>query len=213
MTGWAILAGLGALSLLLLCWPGRLDRGGLMLAAAAVFVAAAGYAWQGSPGEAGAPAFHATPSAMKRDTLFAIERQRLLNRYGETGQWLGTADAMNRWGDDAAAVGYMRGAVLKYPRDADLWIGYAHALFMQADGNITPAAMLAFDRAQALEPANPAPGYFRGLMALEAGDVVDTERRWRALYAGLPQDSMWKTEIGERLRGFDMVRAMQARGQ
>lgn len=210
MTGWGILAGMAAIALLLLWRPGKLDRPALMLAASALFVAAAGYAWQGSPGQAGASAIGHQQQGMKPETLFSVERTRFLNKFGETGQWLGTADAMNRLGEDQLAVAFMRGAVKKYPNNADVWIGYGHALFVLADGTMTPAVLLAFDRAQALDPNSPAPRYFRGLTALEAGNAGAAEQEWRALYASLPEASPWRAPLAERLTMFDALRAARS---
>lgn len=213
MMGWLILLGLTALALLLLVWPGRLDRAALMLAGAALFTAAAGYAWQGTPAEPGAPAAGRVQKGMRADTPFAVERQSFLNKFGETGQWLGTADAMNRLGEDQIAVAFMRSAVQKHPRDADLWIGYANSLLILADGTITPAVNLAFDRAQAINPDYPAPRYFRGIAAIEAGDPGAAERQWRDLYASLPADSLWRKPLADRLAVFDALRAAFARQQ
>jgi cytochrome c-type biogenesis protein CcmH len=211
MMGWLILFGLALLASLLLWRPGRLDRSALMLVGAALCVAAAGYAWQGRPGEAGAPAA-GREKPRRVDTLFAAERQQVLNAYGETGTVLGTADAFNRMGEDQVAVGLLRNAVIKRPKDVDLRIGYAHALLVVAQSNFTPAVQLAFDRADAIaKPGNPAPLYFRGLAQLESGDPSAAERTWRALYATLPADSRWRQPMERRLAAFDMIRAIRAR--
>ncbi len=53
--GWLAIILLSALVLLALWRLARFGRTGLQLAAAALFVAMAGYAWQGSPGLAGSP--------------------------------------------------------------------------------------------------------------------------------------------------------------
>lgn len=210
MSGWIAFAVLGALVLLLLWRPGRLDRSVLMLVGAALFVAAAGYVWQGSPGEAGAPAA-GREAPMREDGLFAAERQLFLSKFGETGAVLATADAFNRMNEDEAAAGLLRNAIRKRPKDVDLRIGYAHALFVVAQGNVTPAVALAFDRAEALAPQSPAPRYFRGLVQVEAGDLAGAERTWRSLYDSLPADSQWRTPLARRLMAFEVVRAADAR--
>ena len=179
MIGWAIFAGVALLALLLLWRPGRLDQAALMLVAAALFVAAAGYAWLGSPGEAGAPAA-GRDKAMRSDTLFASERQMFLTKYGETGTVLATADAFNRMGEDETAVDLIGNTIATHPRDVDLRIAYAHALLMLARGNMTPAVALAFDRA---------------------------EQTWRALDARLPAGSLWRVPLEKRLVIFDLMRA------
>src|ERR1700761_3939160 len=88
--------------------------------------------------------------AMRGDPLFATERQQFLNSFGETGIVLGTADAFIRMGEVESAVWLTRNAVAKHPKDTDLRIGYAHALQVMAQGNLTPAVQLAFDQADAV---------------------------------------------------------------
>ena len=209
MIGWAIFAGVALLALLLLWRPGRLDQAALMLVAAALFVAAAGYAWLGSPGEAGAPAA-GRDKAMRSDTLFASERQMFLTKYGETGTVLATADAFNRMGEDETAADLLANTIAKHPKDVDLRIGYAHALLVLAQGNMTPAVKLAFDRAAEIAPANPAPAYFLGLSQIEIGHVAGAEQTWRALDADLPAGSPWKAPLEKRLGVFALMRAQRA---
>jgi hypothetical protein len=206
MTGWLIFLLLAAIVFLLLWRLGRVDRAGGMSVLSALFVAAAGYAWQGEPGLPGAPYAAPVQQGLKRDTIFAIERQRFLGRFGPIPTYLGDADAMNRIGEDRAAVTVLQTAIAKYPRDSDLRIGLAHALFVQADLTMTPAVVLALDQAQALEPADPAPRYFRGLMAIEGGDVLGAARQWRDLYLSLPADSPWRAPLADRLRAFEALR-------
>jgi hypothetical protein len=202
---------LGALALLLLWRPGGLDRPALMLVGAALCVAGAGYAWQGSPGEAGAPSA-GRDKAMRGDSLFAAERKQFLSMFGEAGMVLGSADAFHRMGEDETAVGLLHNTILKRPRDVDLRIGYAHALLMVSQGNFTPAVELAFDQADAVaKPGNPAPLYFRGLAEIEAGNPLVGEKIWRALYAALPADSPWRAPMERRLAAFDMIHAAQAK--
>jgi hypothetical protein len=206
MIGWAIFAAMALVLLGLLAWPVRLGRPALMLVAAALFTAAAGYAWQASPGLPGAPADESRQE-LRTDTLFASERLRFLNHYGETGIALGTADAFNRMNEDEAAAWLMRNAVAKRPNDPDLCIGYAYALFTLAHRRVTPSVTLAFDRAdQVAKPGNPAPAYFRGLADLEGGDLEGAQQVWQALRAGLTAGSPWIGPIDERLQLLDMLR-------
>jgi Flp pilus assembly protein TadD len=206
MIGWLIFGGIALVILAVLAWPVRLGKPALMLVAAALFTAAAGYAWQGHPDLQGAPTA-GLDRAMRPDGLFANERMRFLNHYGETGIALGTADAFNRMGEDEAAAWLLRNAIAKHPNDADLRVGYAHALFVLAHGQMTPAVILAFDRADRLaQPGNPAPAYFRGLAYLEAGDLDDAGQTWRTLQATLPAGSPWTNPIGERLELLALVR-------
>jgi hypothetical protein len=206
MIGWAIFAGMALLLLGVLAWPVRLGRPALMLVAAALFTAAAGYAWQGSPGLPGAPS-SAEGQPLRADTLFASERVRFLNHYGETGVALGTADAFHRMDEDEAAAWLLRNAIAKRPRDPDLRVGYAYALFTLAHRQVTPAVLLAFDRAdEAARPDNPAPAYFRGLAYLESRDLDGASQTWRSLLARLPAGSPWAKPIEERVELLDLIR-------
>jgi cytochrome c-type biogenesis protein CcmH len=207
MIGWLVFLALALVALLVAWWVGRLDRAALMLVGAALFVAAAGYAWQGSPGLAGAPHNVRKQSGLKQDTLFATERMRLLSPYGEAGQWLTFADGLNRAGEDQAAVTALKGAIVKLPRDVGLRLGYAHALLVLADYNLTPAVQLAYSRAEAIDPNDPAPLYFEGLARFEANDPDGAEQSWRALAAQLPAASPWRKVLADRLALFDQMHA------
>lgn len=63
MTGWLFAVALAGLTWLALLASGRCSRLALEIAAAALLVGLAGYAWQGSPGLAGQPALpqHSAP--------------------------------------------------------------------------------------------------------------------------------------------------------
>ncbi|WP_419825898.1 tetratricopeptide repeat protein [Sphingomonas sp.] len=204
--GWLLFLALAGAVLGGVAWIGRLDRGTTMLVGSALFVAAAGYAWQGSPSLIGAPK-RTERHGLGADTPFASERQRLLERFGETAQWLSFADALNRMGEDQAAVTALGGAIAKHPRDVSLRIGYAHALLVLADYRLTPAVALAFSRAEAIAPDDPAPLYFEALAQFEASDSAAAERNWRALRDELPPASPWRGVIEEKLKLFDMMRA------
>ncbi len=207
MTGWFAFAAMALVILGVLAWPVRLSRPALMLVAAALFTAAAGYAWQGSPGLPDAPAA-GRDRAMQADTIFVSERLRFLDHYNETGMVLATADALHRLEQDQAACGLLRNAVAKHPDDVALRIGYAHALLLLAHGTYTPAVQLAFDRAdEHSKPGDPAPGYFRGLALFESGDLAGAEQRWRIVKTALPGASPWQAPLAQRLAILDMMRA------
>lgn len=53
--GWAFALGFAALAMAALTLSRRLTRPALKIVGAALLIALAGYAWQGSPGMAGAP--------------------------------------------------------------------------------------------------------------------------------------------------------------
>ena len=58
--GWGIALGFAAMAMGGLALSRRLTRDALMIAGAALLIALAGYAWQGSPDMAGTPVTHQT---------------------------------------------------------------------------------------------------------------------------------------------------------
>jgi cytochrome c-type biogenesis protein CcmH/NrfG len=57
---------------------------------------------------------------------------------------------------------------------------------------MTPAATLAFDRAEALSPAHPATRFFRGLAIARSGDPASGVAMWREALAEAPADASWR---------------------
>ncbi|MFW2830821.1 tetratricopeptide repeat protein [Sphingomonas sp. ID0503] len=197
MTGLLIAIALAA-ALLALTWRfARLDRGALTLLAAALAIGLAGYAWQGRPGLPGKPDTAST--AQRPDSFFEKERFRWFTAVGLEGQWLTFADALIRQGATQSAVTAIRSGLRENPKSVALWTGLGNALTAHAEGLVTPAAQLAFDRAAALDPANPAPRLFLGEALLRSGQIDAAEAVWKRLLASAPADAPWRGEIEMRL--------------
>lgn len=196
--GWLVLSIL-VLAVIALMWRFAGLRGErLELLAAALLLGVAGYAWQGSPTLAGSP----TPpkgEEAQPDSEFALERTKLLDRFGGDAQILDAADAMHRSGLDAYAIALIRGGLEKRPQSADLWVGMGNALTLYADGMVTPAAELAFSRAAGIAPDHPGPPYFMGLALAQSGQVDRAAAIWRALLARAPADAPWRKDVEQRL--------------
>ena len=191
---------------------GRLDFNGMTIILAALCTGLAGYAWQGKPGLPGKPGKENTETMGEADS-FAEERSHWLPSFGADGQWLTFADALNRAGMSRSAVTAMRSGVRENPRSPALWVGLGNALVLHADGLVTPAAALAFDRARMLDPQNPAPSIFEGEALLRSGDIDGAERMWVALYRRAPADARWRGEVATRLQVIQALRAMAAQQQ
>ena len=184
---------------------GGVKGSALSLLAVALLAGAAGYAWQGSPGMPGSP----TPPRVVQtqpDSAFATERARLLERFGSDAQILEAADAMHRAGLDAYGIGLIRGGIEKHPGSADLWVGLGNALTLYADGVVTPAAELAFNRAAAISPEHPGPPYFLGLALAQAGQIERASVIWSALLARSPPDAPWRGDLERRIAAIAAVR-------
>lgn len=204
--GWAMAIGLALATLLGLGWVLRREPAALQLLGAALLVALAGYAWQGSPGREGRPK---PPPARKAvaESEFATMRQEMLGRFDRASAWLTMADGYQRAGDTQGAAQIIQSGLRDSPRDADLWVGLGNALVLHANMMMTPAAQLAFQRAAEIAPDHPAPRFFYGFALAQGGQYDEAERIWRQLLAEAPADAQYRTIIAERLEALEQARA------
>lgn len=187
-------------------------RGAPLLAIAlALGVGIAGYAVSGSPGLPSRPA-----PARDLNPRLTPEAERaskeLLENFGDVRAWLTLSDAFIRSGNTETAIAALQSALEAIPGNADLWVQMGIALVAHADGEVVPAARLAFDRASRLEPGHPAPGYFLGLAWLQAGDVDQALATWRALRGRSPADAPWVPMLDDKIAAGEKMKAMMAAG-
>lgn len=210
--GW-IIAGLLALAVLLGLWRlAGFGRADLQLAAAAMLIGLAGYAWQGRPGQAGEPKQPVARRSLP-DTPFASTRHQILGRFDDADRWLTIADGYHRSGRTQDAVGVIRSAIRAHPRDSDLWIGLGNALVVHGEGLMSPAAEYAFRRASALAPNAPGPPFYYALALAQAGRLEEAERIWLRLLATAPPDASWRPLVQNGLAMAQGVRAMERAAQ
>lgn len=185
--GWLILLALIAFSIGGL-WLLRVRGAGLTASAAALLIGAAGYALQGSPTLPGAPA----RGTEARD-FFPLTQARhaFFGNFSPAEPWLRMSEALARDGESADAVGILENATKRYPGDAQLWIGLGNALVDHARG-ITPAAELAYKRAEQVTPGYPGPHFFYGLALARSGDREGALKQWRDILATAPKDAGWR---------------------
>jgi cytochrome c-type biogenesis protein CcmH len=188
--GWLILLVLLALSLGLLRFLGA--RGGLFkAAAAALLLGAAGYAFQGNPNLAGAPA----EGNQAHDFVpLSDARHVFYGSFSPEEPWLGLAEGLARTGDTEDAVGLLQNAVHRYPGNPQLWVGLGNALVDHARG-LTPPAELAYQRAEQLSPGYPAAPFFYGLALARSGDREAAIALWRRILAKSPPNAQWRPLI------------------
>ena len=206
--GWLIIVVL-ALATAAGLWPFvRRDLGALQFLGAALFLALAGYAWQGHPGFAGRPKPPPDRRALP-DSEFAATRERMLGRFDRASSWLTIAEGYQRRDDTESGATVIRSGLRSNPNDPDLWVGLGNALVIHNDGMMSPAAQLAFRRAAQIAPDHPAPRYFFGLALAQGGNLDEAERIWRQLIAEAPPDAEYRRMIEERLTQLQQQRAMQ----
>jgi cytochrome c-type biogenesis protein CcmH len=184
--GWTILLLLFAASLAALRLLG-VSGGLLKAAAAALLVAASGYALQGRPD------LHGTPAARSESSdIFPLTEARhaFYGNFTPAESWLRISEALARDGKSQDAVGILQNAVQRYPGDAQLWIGLGNALVDHARG-LTPPAELAYRRAAELSPGYPAPAFFYGLALARSGDRQGAIAIWKQVLAKAPPNAGW----------------------
>lgn len=185
--GWIILLLLVGTSLGVLWLLGV--RGGLLTAsAAALLLGASGYALQGRPNSAGAPA-----QGGEGHDIFPLTdaRHAFFGYFTPAESWLRMSEALARDGQSKDAVGILQNAVKRYPGDPQLWIGLGNALVDHARG-ITPPAELAYKRAEQLVPGHPAAPFFYGLALARSGDRAAAVQMWREILKTAPKDAQWR---------------------
>ncbi len=208
---WAlvILTALAAFALAVLL---RAPRKGWEAIGAALLVGIAGYAFQASPGQPGAPK-QAAQEASKSGAALVEARQQLAQAQASgqgLNRWLVIGDALARNGQFGDAAGVILGAVKQDPKNADAWLAMANALTGHADGNLTPAALYAYGRAAQADPAHPGPPFFLGLALAQSGRLAEARGLWVELLARSPKEAPWRADLAERLKRLDAFIAMQA---
>lgn len=196
--GFAILAAIVALTLAAL-WLLRLRGPGLTLAAAALMLGAAGYAYQGRPALGGSPraaAERAPPVPL------TAARKALLGQFTAADTWMTISEGYASRGRTADAVGVMNSAIRARPTDFALWVGLGNALSDHAR-TLTPGAQFAFLRAAELAPGHPAPAFFLGLAEARSGQSDRAVGRWRAILADAPANASWRPLVENALLVVD----------
>lgn len=201
-----VIGGVAAAALWLLGITGPLWR----LVGAAAMLAAAGYAWQGSPTLTGHPVTAGAQPIELDPGLIAFREQVMPGEPGDAAV-LAAADARLQSGDAAGAVQTLLDAIALRPRDAALWTALG-ATFAAHDGQaLSPPARFAFARAFRLAPESAGPPFFLGLVQVQAGDIDAARPAWRQALMLTPRDAPYRGDIAERLGMLDQFAAMQSR--
>ncbi len=176
----------------------KMPRVALEMTGAALFLGIAGYAWQGNPMQPGNPVESAA-SKPPPEEISAALRKATLAKFGAEGEILAYADAYIKSGHSQAAVSAVRAGLLKSPNNPDLWVGLGNALVVHSDGQMSPAAQFAFEKAATLSPNHPGPPFFLGLGLAQAGKMDDAGQVWRGLLSRAPDGAPWKADLEARL--------------
>ena len=197
MTWMAIIA-LTMLAFVVAAFVLKVGRGGWTLLGATLVFGLAGYAAQGSPEQPASPGAAVEREGLDGELLVDARRE-----YFDTSQlpsrWVLTGDGFARRGDFDRAAGFYRSATQENPRDIEAWLALGVALVEHAEGNLTPAALLAFERAQQLNPENGGARYLLGFAWLRAGEAARTLELWREALENAPEDASWREALALRI--------------
>lgn len=206
--GWLILAILMLVALAVLRLAGV--RGPMLtLSASALLVGAAGYAFQGQPNLPGSP-----PSSIDREQIAPLTEARhaFYGNFSGAEGWLTMAEALERTGKTEDAASLLQNAVRRHPGDAQLWIGLGNIL-VDHSGGLTPPAQFAYKRAAALDPLQPAPGFFYGVALARSGDPAAAVAIWKQILADAPANASWRPLIEQGVAALSNDRRQAATGK
>lgn len=210
MTGWIVTVVLAAVVVALVWRFARLPTGGLYLVGAAVTLALFGYQLQGRPASGYAGPREAE-TKLPEDRAAITVRQQMYGRFNADARWIEFADTMLRLGATRAAVDAVNNGLRASPRSVLLWTALGSTLVAHGRGQISPAALHAFNRAAALDPQSPAPPFFLGLALANAGEGDAAITIWNDLLRRTPADAPWRPELERRLSTLVLAR-LRAQG-
>lgn len=206
---WIVIMALALLAFLIAVFVFKAPSGTREAIGAALLLGIAGYALQGSPDEPGAP--KAAPADAISDPAALVKaRGEVSNREGlPTNRWIVIADALARNGQYADASQVLLGAVEHDPGNAEAWLAIGNALVAHAEGYLTPAALFAYNKAQAADPKSPGPPFFLGMALAQSGRFAEARSTWADLLKRSPEKAPWRKDLEGRLQRLDMIIAAQ----
>lgn len=184
----------------------KLPRQSWTMFAAVLVFGLAGYAWQGSTTQPGSPKAAQTGQIRSGDAMVDA-RLALFDDEGMKAPYITTADAFARRGQFSRSAALLRSGVTANPQHFEGWLALGMTLVEHAEGNVTPAARNAFDRASAIQPQNPVPALFLGTAYLASRDVREARAVWGELLLNTPEDAPWKADLERRVEALDRMLA------
>ncbi len=207
---WLAILALAAAALLVAMFALKLPRQSATLFAAALLLGLAGYALQGSPDQPSAPRAQAEAVSGGGEALVTARRE-LFDNGQQPARYIIIADGFARQGKYADAAGLLRGATDAQPDNAEAWVALANALVEHAEGQLTPAAMFAFSKAEQARPDHPGAGYFLGVALIRSGRVSEARDLWAQMLDAAPENAPWRAALSDRLARLDeLIAQMQA---
>lgn len=206
---WIAVIALAVLSFLAAVFLLKVNRSGWSLLGAALLFGLSGYGLQGSPAMQAAPGTTRAQQGLDGELLVSSRRD-FFDATQLPSRWILTGDGFARRGDYMKAAGFYRSATQENPADTEAWLALGIALVEHAEGNLTPPALNAFQRAQALDETNGGARYFLGLSWLRAEQVGRTVELWAEALEAAPEDAPWRDTLALRLMRLQQLLGMSA---
>lgn len=185
----------------------KLEKRGWTLFGAVLVFGLAGYATQGTPGMAGAPKEPAETSARESGEAMVAARRALFDPIATQTSYLTMSDGQARQGQFADAAAMLRKGLADNPGHAEAWLALGNALVEHAEGQLTPAALYAYGKADAAAPNHPGTSYFFGVALLRSGRPGEARGVWADMLAKSPEDAPWREELQARIERLDAMLA------
>jgi cytochrome c-type biogenesis protein CcmH len=202
---WALVIGLAAAAFAAMALVFRLPRAAWTTALAALALGLAGYAAQGWPSVPGAPKSAAPSTPGEGANLVDLRRAVLPDDLRSHHNAIVTADALTRHDEYADAATMLLGATRANPNDGEAWLALGNVLVAQAHGAMTPAASLAYRRAEAAAPQSPGVPFFIGIEQLQGGNFIEARALWLEAARRAPEGSEARKTIEDRIARLDAI--------
>lgn len=206
---WIAVIALAVLSFVAAIFLLKIERTGWSLIGAALLFGLSGYGLQGSPAMQSAPGTARAQQGLDGELLVSSRRE-FFDADKLPSRWIMTGDGFARRSDYMQAAGFYRSATQENPADTEAWLALGIALVEHAEGNLTPPALNAFERAQALDGTNGGARYFLGLSWLRAEQVGRTVELWGEALDAAPEDAPWRDTLALRLMRLRQLLGMGA---
>lgn len=197
MMGWLVAIALASAAAAALAWIARVRGAALWLALAAMGIAMMGYAWQGNPDLHSAPALALRePQPLDAKMLRA---HPLKTAFTREDMAVNTAEALIRARNSSGAISLLKTELATEPDNAELWIALGQAFVAHGDGLVSPAALLAFDKAAAINPARVEPPMMHALALAQSGRLDESALMITALLAHMPENDPQRPDVARNL--------------
>lgn len=209
---WVLIGLMAFAALAIALFALKMPRSSSALFASALLFGLAGYAVQGSPFQPASPK-PALYGAKDDGEALVAARRAIFDDGQPPPRFIIIADGFARRGHYEDAAHILQGAIAEQPGSAEAWTALANALVEHADGQLTPAALQAYGRAEEVGRGHPGPGYFLGVALLRSGRPQDTHDLWSRMLEEAPKDAPWRADLAARLAQLDeLIAQMQASG-